>query len=132
MKERLEEIFEGLSVYYEKEFLDEFDPDNYKEEIKTGKFGLAYYESDDLKYQFRVVLDINDQVVLYYLNDTLYDFSSYREMDGTEDDAIELMLSDLRLCDYNDYLRQIFDSDALIRQFGLDWDDEVSTLIKVK
>ena len=36
-KEKMEKIFEGLSVYYEKEFIEEFDPDNFKEEIKSGK-----------------------------------------------------------------------------------------------
>ena len=130
MKDLLERVIESYSVYYEKEFRVDFDPEEHEDEIKTGKFGLAYYETDDLEYQFSVILDINEQAILYYVNDVLYDLFTYHELNKPKEEAIDLMIKDLELCNYDDYLSQTFNDDALRKHFKLEWSENMETLVK--
>lgn len=124
-------IFESYKDYYAREFFPNETFYEFEDDVENGQFYLAYYETDDAEYYFNVVLDINEMAILYYINEILYDIFTYKEINRSYDETVELIISDLDHCNYDQYLSQIFEDGALKKQFNLEWDENYSDLVKV-
>lgn len=124
-------IFESYKGYYTREFFPGAEFYEFEDDVENGQFYLAYYETDDVEYYFNVVLDINEMAIFYYINEILYDIFTYKEINRSYDETVELIISDLNNCDYDQYLSQIFENDALRKQLNLEWDENYSNLVKV-